>query len=392
MNTRFAAIAGTLLVGISLFVTSLISQNLTNSALTSSSEAQEVSCSIRGTVRQRNLGDGTRCFFYYGTCRKDGVGTPIRTNCYGSREEAQAAAQTTCCGEGSAPSATPIPTSTTAPGQPSPTPIPGSCNGTGEYPGKACGEDGFTCCPGLFCTNGENGGPAKCGPKPTTPYCDPQGFYEGKTCAQLNCCSKKCDVVTDGVYCGKIPTAAPSPTPTIRLDLNSCYNERCKFQNGNPTCSNGRTCVVIGAGAQPPTEEVCDLGANCRCVLNVKCALPGGYEPGNKEKESCWCLNPGKCVPVDGNWEDYSCLNDVKCKLIDPTFKCIGAGTDPSGRPIFGTCGNDYCPDPTPTPTAVPRPGFISQPSVPVTQRYPYLLRIDREELPRYILRAIGLQ
>lgn len=191
MNTRLAVIAGTLLVGVSLFVTSMISNNLNNNTLTTSSSAQEVSCKISGTVRQRNNGDGTRCFFYFGTCQKSGeANRPIRTNCYSTREEAQAAAQTACCGVGSAPTATPLPTATTAPGQPTLTPVPGSCSSNLENPGKKCGEDGFACCPGNLCTNTDKG--AICGPKPTPPHCDASANYPGSTCSQLNCCSKKC--------------------------------------------------------------------------------------------------------------------------------------------------------------------------------------------------------
>jgi len=375
MNTRFAAIAGTLLVGISLFVTALISSNLKQT--TSFSSNAQTSC----TVSTFNLGNASYdpakgCYRYWSydgpgisaACSDGRAFKPSNATIrawiirnYGDTCFTEAKwkeiAQAWCCAN-TTPTNTLTPS--TGPNAPSLTPInvPGCQPEKGPHWGKKCGVDGFTCCGGLDCKNTDNG--AECIPVPTKAPCD-TGFISGKTCAQVKCClsEPKCQDLQGNAYCPIPPTVVPSSTPTPTASLSGCYNERCNFDpSGNPTCSGGRTCVVIGSPSQKPNPDICSGRNDCRCVVNTKCELnifiPPG-QPGYNDAEACWCLDPNKCLPENRVTCELNkpnqCPDHMSCKQV-----CF-PNSNPDLPPTcfsFGVCHSDFCPKPSETPGGNP--------------------------------------
>jgi len=334
MNTRLAVIAGTLLVGVSLFVTSMISNNLNNSSLTRSSEAQTVSCEAdtEGVVAKlknpRNRctrPDGGQGFWYcdgrtpFGELKCPN-GTSVPKEPYEScrcrsTDEWKTYFKAICCG-GIVPTNTP----TTAPGQPTNTPIPTAVGPTNtSVPGRPtntpsptpiCVEDNkYGCTDTMKCCGVAqktqcikiDGNGFCLPPVPTSTTC----INEAESgCPSTRCCNPSNTCVAN--YCVK-PQPTQTPVPT---EVPSCYNKIC---SNDADCGSGMKCIDIKNPSQTCT------GLNCgRCVVEKSCpAIIGNESPEElKFKIECFCGQGGvkSCYNV--------CLNDDECKP-SAILKCV---------------------------------------------------------------------
>lgn len=376
MNTRFAAIAGTLLVGLSLFVTSLISQNLNNAALTTSSEAQ-TSCSAtvspvsgqksrrpcdpsKGDVCTDPAGNAIRfvdCWWKFDVQCSNGNKKRIGPRCMSVAEaQAYVAANIesicSCTPAGSTSTPPPAGSTNTPPVGNTNTPIP--TTDLTQYPRQitntpaptrsACSEPGYACsatqpcCGGAACQGGicavvtptpciETGGgpvPGRCAPAGTIRCCQttpPALCFESEFGGQWYA---RCDV----------PPASPTPQNTPKPFGSACFYEKCT-SNGAPCGREGESCYPVnGAGG---SANCADPLVDCRCVKNKLCAVFNSSDP---RAEECWCLDTEYC-PKDGGNVPCSLRraregND-DCKRFSPHLTCKDQGG-------FGVCDSDFCP------------------------------------------------
>ncbi len=418
MNTRFAAIAGTLLVGISLFVTSLISQNLTNSALTTTSQAAGTSCALSATCS--NCPDGTCGGADQVSCAD---GKKLNINCNYIDESGNPVVVTAptdiqppisaclfanvCSGRAGAikagynirgfdasnyrkwcksfcdgtstvspsvnPSLTLSPSvaPSIAPGQGCPLPlIPGGNVCTPSSSGRDCCAAGHYCHEQFkICVNASQISPTP-GSRPvclmpedpqrngTKFGCNNPGFPNGNPC----CDGRKCRVSRvnnpgdDETYDIECEdTITPSVTPIPTIAAGAC-SDSCLPSKG---CRSGQgTCGNVDDPTKPPSEEFCSRNpGKCKCIINKACT------PGSTDND-CWCLDVNNCPGIGANGPKGARCGKV-CDPDDPT-DCFeypqckpGLKCDLYPDEEFGRCKNGYCP--TPTPKATP-PWFYNAP------------------------------
>ncbi len=394
MDTRFSVIAGTLLVGLSLFVTSLISQNLGSSTV-NQTQAANTQCRLKtscDSCTSEECRTANNCSFYSsltvwceyfdeaGALQKAGApasmlptpppgagGCLIRNRCNSLRTEIlytssygslQQWCQGYCNGTATPPTATP----TTVPGENPPPPVQSTpaanCpvrvdGGLRCEPNNDCCKDGFFCKAGdpSVCTSltviTPTPGP-RCLPlgirRGTVNGCNNPGFPNGNPC----CAPNKCRVVgitnpgedfeTIDISCDG-PTATPTPTPTIAA--GAC-GDGCS--PSSPCRSGQGTCKNTDNPGQPIDAEFCARNpGKCKCVRNEACT------PGSPDE--CWCLNINSCPGIGGNERKL-------CGKVCDDEGCFSFPVCPDGLKCalypgetFGRCSNQFCPNPTATPT-----------------------------------------
>jgi hypothetical protein len=428
MNTRFAAIAGTLLVGLSLFVTTLITNNLNNSTLSTSSLAagRSGTCKAFATCEKcAPTCTGSQCtkkITQVGCKYIDENGQevivpvpsdmPLPTQQYTGDGNPYACIQPNSCsvyaarltskfqnwcegfcnGTRRAPQNTSTPSPTQSATQPyctSTVPAGARCDGLGVCcasgsfcidlgaPGKYC--LGISPTPGAFqCLNGSFKG-SKYG-------CNNPNVPGGNPC----CAPRVCKVSAE--YPGPpksydidcvLPTLTPTPSPTPRV--GSCFDSCSGNTPGQ--CVEG-SCRSLGDPSNPNPD--CRTKGDCKCIRNDTCK--------DDKSKDCLCFDPQSCPNLDeGDFDLCGCWRrDATGKCLNPAGECK-APLECSEKVGVGYCTSKYCVTPTPTPDS---PWFKN----PVDSERSQEVRIERilranpnvtrqqlESLPNQYRRNLGL-
>ncbi len=389
MNTRFAAIAGTLLVGLSLFVTSLVTEGLQNST---SRFGNAQTCGVsEGTF---DLGGASwnprgNCYRYYGSNGSPGINATcsdgrrfqpsasrdiirwVQSNyggtCFSAERWAQIA-QAWCCGVSSTLTPTNSPpgalTSTPLPTQ-QPTPEAGAGCPRRPVGGQSCVGIEQCCADGHFCQDlGQGtkrciplseitptpGGPPRCLPtgdrNGTSFGCSNPAFPGGNPCCAPNSCSVRATrEIDDPENPGKKKTVyditCNAATPTLTLTptpMSGVCGDRCLPGQ----CAEG-SCRNVANPSDPNPD--CRT-SECKCMVNTDCT------DGSK---ACICLNKAHCRPTDP--KDLLCgkqcftLPGIGEVCTEDYGGCPPHFTCSTDGKTIGQCSNPYCPLPTPRPT-----------------------------------------
>lgn len=410
MNTRFAAIAGTLLVGLSLFVTSIVTNNINNNSLTTSSEAQTVpadvpACTdnnamkryIRSAIGEDTMNTcGQRRFYYCEDNSKhskqlicsDGRLMPRdpsgQCQCRTIDEWVNRYKQF-CCSGATATTMPPTsaPTSSTPPpGDPITPPV------TTPPVGEACtkAQPGFFCekdsdC----CQTGKPGESVVC-----------LGFFgKSKTCTKL-------ELIPPGnlipLPTKAAPTLSPTaiPRPTDYLRSGSKCLKRCSADSDcSPNGSPKYTCKDISLR----DRDCSDLRSNCRCVIDDNYKECNLDESDTLKLTDCLCLDRNFCKDDSkrvGCSSAQSCPDTYACKPLP------GIGMIPGNPPVDcsvnpeeccrrspASCfcyNNTYCPKaPKPYDNSLTREGVIQT-------NFPSIYKFIKDTLGFFPNSSDGLQ